>query len=193
MKTSFAAAFLASVLSAHLPAAAQVSAQVSLQVPAQPAGPEADAAAPSPPMQDPPAGHGTKQPMPPAALAGAEGAFYIAGDRFTLEQAFADAALDKLNAAGSGAFVIVAIERESAKLTVKGAKPNVKNAVRQLQRAGGTFYLCERDVRQAGFDAKDLLPGVKIERALKKQEGQATGMEAAQAGPELRRIRRVCS
>ena len=196
MKTTLAAALLSLALSG--PAAAQVAGPEAdgraVEAAAAPAA-KGSAGVPSPaaeaPMPARPSADPAAAPVG-AAPSGAPASLYIAGDRFSLEQAFADAALDKLNAAGSGAFVIVATERESVKLTLKGAKPNVKNAVRQLQRAGGTFYLCERDVRQAGFEAKDLLPGVKIERGLKKQELQATGVEAAQAGP-VRRIRRVCS
>jgi hypothetical protein len=128
-------------------------------------------------------------PSPPAAAArGKEApangnAFYVAGNKFTLEQAFADATLDKLSGRGSGDIVIIATERETTKLTIKGSKDGVKNAVRELQRAGGAFYLCERDLK--GIDPKDLLPGVKVERALTKQE--------AQANAPASRIRRACT
>jgi intracellular sulfur oxidation DsrE/DsrF family protein len=112
---------------------------------------------------------------------------FVAGDTFSLEQAFADATLEKLG--GASGFTIVATQREAAKLTEKGAKPGVKTAVRQFQQAGGHFYLCDRDLAAARLAAKDVLPGVKVERALTKQEQQATSAQDA----ELRRVRRACS
>lgn len=140
--------------------------------------------APAPPASPPPAAA-----APPLPLN--DSGFYIAGNRFTLEQAFADATLGKLGVPGG--FVIVVTEREAAKLTAKGAKADVKTAVRQLQRAGGTFFLCERDLKLVNVAVKDVLPGVRVERALSARELQPTSVEAAQAGTLVRRVRRACS
>ncbi len=92
-------------------------------------------------------------------------ALYVAGERVSLEQAIADATLDALGPDESEAFQIVALGPEMRKLTLKGTKPKLRDAVRELQRAGGTFYVCERDLKQAGLAKKDLLSGVRIEHA----------------------------
>lgn len=121
------------------------------------------------------------------------GAVYIAGDRFSLEQAIADATLENVGPDGSTPFQIVAIGPESRKLTVKGTKRNVREAVRRIQGAGGTFYVCERDVKQAGFSQKDLLPGVRIERGWTQQEAtQPAGGDTLSVPPALKRIRQLC-
>ena len=121
------------------------------------------------------------------------GAVYIAGDRFSLEQAIADATLENIGPDGSNPFQIVAMGSESRKLTVKGTKRNVREAIRRIQGAGGTFYICERDVKQLGLSRKDLLPGVRIERGWTQKElTQPSGNENASVPPALRRIRRIC-
>lgn len=141
-------------------------------------------------LQARPAPVTTAAAQTPVKAGASGGSVFVAGDAFSLEQAFADATLEKLG--GAGSFTIVATQREAAKLTEKGAKPNVKTAVRQFQQAGGRFYLCDRDLAAAKLAPKDVLPGVKVERALTKQEQQATGAVAAQDA-ELRRVRRACS
>ena len=126
-----------------------------------------------------------------AQIKGESGAIYIAGDRFSLEQAIADATLENVGPDGSSPFVVVATGSESRKLTVKGTKRNIRDAVRRMQRAGGAFYVCERDVKQAGLSKKDLLPGVQIERGWNNEElTQPAG--SGSVSPALRRIRRLC-
>jgi hypothetical protein len=50
------------------------------------------------------------------------------------------------------------------KLTGKAARPLIRSAVEQFLHAGGSLYLCERDLKQASLGASDVLPGVNIER-----------------------------
>ncbi len=111
------------------------------------------------------------------------GALYIAGERFSLEQAIADATLEALGPDESAALQIVALGPEMRKLTLKGTRRGVREAVQQMQRAGGTFYVCERDLKQAGLAKKDLLSGVRIERA-----AAAKGSTP----PALLRLRSLC-
>ncbi len=119
-------------------------------------------------------------------------AVYIAGERFSLEQAIADAALENVGPDESAPFQIVAIGPEMRKLTVKGSKRNIRDAVERMERAGGSFYVCERDVKQARLGKKDLLPGVRIERGWTEKELTRPGAEDRSISPSLRRIRRVC-
>jgi len=121
-------------------------------------------------------------------IATADGPLYIAGDRFSLEQAIADATLENLGPDGTSPFTVIAIGLESRKLTVKGTRPNVRDAVRRMQRSGGLFYVCERDVKQAGWARKDLLPGIQIEHSLSDKSSDRYSAEA----PSVRRIRRLC-
>jgi len=120
------------------------------------------------------------------------GAVYVAGDRFSLEQAIADATLENVGPDGSTPFHIVAIGRESRKLTIRGTKRNVREAVRRIRSAGGTFYICERDVKQQGLSQKDLLPGVRIERGWAEKELTQPARNDSPVPPALRRIRRIC-
>lgn len=119
----------------------------------------------------------------------ATSALYIAGERFSLEQAIADATLESLGPDGASPFTVVAIGPESRKLTFKGTRPNVRDAVRRMQQSGGLFFVCERDVKQAGWARKDLLPGVQVERGLSDKE---LSDGSAGEAPSVRRIRRLC-
>ncbi len=118
------------------------------------------------------------------AAEGPGSVLYVAGEQVSLEQAIADATLDALGPDESTEFQIVALGREMKKLTFKGTRPKVRDAIRELQSAGGIFYVCERDLKQAGFAKKDLLPGVRIEHA-------PTAKDRFAAAP-LRRIRGFC-
>ncbi len=121
--------------------------------------------------------------LPAQAEEGPRSMLYVAGERVSLEQAIADATLDALGPDESAAFQIVAVGPEMKKLTLKGTKPKVRDAIRELQRAGGIFYVCERDLKQAGVAKKDLLSGVRIEHAPTAKDRSAAS---------LRRIRGFC-
>ncbi len=125
---------------------------------------------------------------PLSAQETAESALYVAGERFSLEQAIADATLENVGPDEPPAFQIVALGPEMRKLTVKGTKKSVRDAVREMQRAGATFYVCERDIKLAGLARKDLLSGVKVERAATPRELTRPAADAA----ALVRVRRLC-
>ena len=138
-------------------------------------------------VNTPPAG------IAPAGRPGRGGALYIAGDGFSLEQAIDDGVREN---GGRSPFAVLVLGAEISKLGIHGATAEVSAFILKANQAGGTLYLCERDVKRQGFAAHEFLPGVQIVRGFSKAEAQATGNRPSQAGAPplapLFRMRAIC-
>jgi hypothetical protein len=94
--------------------------------------------------------------LPCTVLAQGEGGLYIAGYRFSFEQA-AEQGLARNP--GGQRFFVLALPPNTAALTT--AAPQSATAVRdRVVASGGLLFVCQRDIDNGSVDAAKLVPGV---------------------------------
>jgi predicted peroxiredoxin len=84
---------------------------------------------------------------------------FIAGDGFSLEQALADAQLQRTPFDPPNYKILVTGE-EAERLAADRADPEVVDLVREAQQSGASIYVCSKDLKRLGLDPGELLPGV---------------------------------
>lgn len=138
--------------------------------------------------------------LPRTALAQAEGGLYIAGYRFSFEQA-AEQGLAR-NPPGQRFFVL-ALPPNTAALTTAAA-PSAAAVRERVVVAGGWLLVCQRDIDNGKIDAATLVPGVVAVRgfpprgsnAIPRGERYYPDEDRAplpQDNRSLKRLRKACS
>ena len=135
-----------------------------------------------------------------ATAAVVNGGGYVAGDGFTLSEALAQARQE--HPPGSfRPFWLLALDGAVGALARRGAGPDMATAVADIQRRGGTVYVCEQDLRAAGLDSAELLPGVQAvrgwsdaESGIRNEDGasDAGADDAEQPLSPLWAVNRLC-
>src|SRR6267143_2310107 len=83
----------------------------------------------------------------------------IAGDGFTLEQAFADAQRE-----GATAYKILVTGSEAQRLIAARATRDTTDLLRQARASGARVFICAKDLKAAGATPRDLVRGVTVVR-----------------------------
>lgn len=86
-----------------------------------------------------------------------EGAVYVAGQDFTLEQALSQALEENAAAAGRRYWVVVS-GPDVASVVKNGADTRLLNAIKRIHEQGGIIYVCRSDMQAHGIAASDLVP-----------------------------------
>lgn len=89
-----------------------------------------------------------------------EGAVYVAGQGFTLEQAISQALAENSGDASRRFWVVVS--GHDVALTVKtGGDAGLLDAIRRIHERGGIIYVCQSDMLAQGIMASDLVTEVE--------------------------------
>lgn len=92
-----------------------------------------------------------------AALLGPN--LFIAGDGFTLEQAIADAAVQRTEQ-DPPSYKILVTGSEARRVVAAGAARDVIDLIRKARQSGASVFVCGKDLKALGLRPEDLLPGV---------------------------------
>ena len=118
---------------------------------------------------------------------------FIAGDGFSLKEAFADARKQR-SAVDSPNFQVLVVEPEVKRLVRGGATQRSITQIRAARRSGAVVSVCQKDLTSLRLKAADLMPGVQTVRGFTgSQDGTVEAGDQLSMHTSARRIKSICS